>query len=123
MFEALAYLHLNGITHGDVKPGNILLASNGTLKLADFGTATAVLGEDEKTITSASIASRSIKDQLPRLAGTPMYMAPEIIKGGIEARFGAGDVWSAGCVTLRMCTGRQPWDYDFQDEWLEIFTC
>jgi mitogen-activated protein kinase kinase kinase len=100
--------------HGDIKPGNALLSGDGTLKLADFGTATSALRHGDETPTGKLGATPST--QLPRLAGTPMYMAPEIIKGGTETRFGSADVWATGCVVLRMCTGRQPWG-DFDDDW------
>lgn len=43
------------------------------------------------------------------LTGTPMYMAPETIKGEVSGKFGSMDIWSLGCCVLEMATGRRPW--------------
>ena len=77
--SALQYLHKNHLAHRDIKPANLLL-SDGKIKLADFGTATAV------------------KAPLKDVAGTFAYMAPEVFSG--EDYGTPCDIWSVGCVML-----------------------
>lgn len=50
------------------------------------------------------------------LAGTPMYMAPEVIKNERSSKLGAMDIWSMGCVILEFATGRKPWS-NLDNEW------
>jgi tetratricopeptide (TPR) repeat protein len=93
----LAVAHASGVVHGDVKPENVLLARDGTPKLADFGLAR-VVGEHALEHTSMSRG----------VGGTPLYMAPEVILG--EGHVPASDVWSLGVVLYRMLTGRLPFE-------------
>lgn len=90
---ALAAAHANGIVHGDVKPGNILLDRAGEAKLADFGFARLA---DERALSQSS----------DRFEGTPTHMAPEVILG--EPASPASDVWAFGVVLYRMLSGRLP---------------
>ncbi|XP_020572327.1 mitogen-activated protein kinase kinase kinase NPK1-like [Phalaenopsis equestris] len=84
---ALCYLHSNGIVHGDVKGRNVLVGSEGKIKLGDFGCAHRV-GEG-------------------LVMGTPAFMAPEVARG--EEQGIASDVWSLGCTVVEMATGKSPW--------------
>lgn len=78
VLRGLAYLHSLGRIHRDVKAGNILLTENGTVKLADFGSA-------------------SIKCPANSFVGTPYWMAPEVILAMDEGQYdGKVDVWSLG---------------------------
>jgi eukaryotic-like serine/threonine-protein kinase len=90
---ALAAAHAVGIAHRDVKPGNILLADNGTVKITDFGISRAL---DDGTVTT----------QTGMLAGTPAYLAPEIARGGDPTR--ASDVFSLGSTLYHALEGRPP---------------
>lgn len=61
------------------------------------------------------------------LAGTPMYMAPEVIKNEKTGRLGSSDIWSMGCCLLEIVTGRKPWS-NLDNEWcvpssLSSLTC
>ena len=92
---ALGCAHSQGITHRDVKPSNMLLTPEGTLKLTDFGLA------------------RDIKDrklsQSGALLGSCYYMSPEQIRGlaHLDHR---SDLYSLGVVLYEMTTGRRPFD-------------
>ncbi len=87
----LAYVHAQGVVHRDVKPSNILLASDGTARLGDFGVA---LLHDATTITAVGST-----------LGTVTYMAPEQFEGSVVGA--PADVWSLGVVLLESLTGRR----------------
>ncbi|MGH7720353.1 MAG: protein kinase domain-containing protein [Gemmatimonadaceae bacterium] len=94
--EALRYAHRHGIVHRDVKPENIFLEdATACALLSDFGTARRVEVDSGLTMAGASI-------------GTPAYMAPEQIDGGVvDAR---SDIYSLGLVGWEMLAGRRAWD-------------
>jgi tRNA A-37 threonylcarbamoyl transferase component Bud32/tetratricopeptide (TPR) repeat protein len=89
--EALDYAHARGVVHRDIKPGNILITTNETVKLTDFGIASA------PTVAESS----------ERL-GTPHYVAPEQLRG--EAVDGRADVFALGVVVYEMLTGKRPFE-------------
>ncbi|MFJ7751261.1 PASTA domain-containing protein [Arthrobacter sp. NPDC097144] len=88
--DGLAAAHDAGLVHRDVKPENVLLADNGSIKIADFGLARAV----------------STSTNTGTLVGTVAYLAPELVTGsGGDKR---SDVYSAGIMLYEMLTGKQP---------------
>src|SRR3989454_5240497 len=92
------YAHEHGILHRDIKPGNILLDTNGEPHLTDFGLAR--LLESESTITHTL-----------EVLGTPSYMAPEQAAGNNPATAGltsATDVYGLGAVLYQLLTGHPP---------------
>jgi serine/threonine protein kinase len=91
--QGLAAAHAQGMSHRDVKPGNILLESpNDRVKLTDFGLAH--VAEDVKLTRTGFVS------------GTPLYMAPEQALG--EATDHRSDLFSLGAVMYEMCAGRPP---------------
>ncbi|KAJ7541652.1 hypothetical protein O6H91_10G069100 [Diphasiastrum complanatum] len=92
ILQGLAYLHSMNKVHRDIKGANILVDTNGQVKLADFGMA--------KHINAHSIPL-SFK-------GSPYWMAPEVIrnKNGYNCPV---DIWSLGCTVIEMATAKPPW--------------
>lgn len=89
MFEGLDYLHRRGVLHRDIKAANILVSSDGLLKLADFGLA-------------RFYAKRRQLDYTNRVV-TIWYRSPELLLG--ETQYGpAVDIWSAACVLVEIFT-------------------
>uniref|UniRef100_A0A0D6QUG8 mitogen-activated protein kinase kinase kinase n=1 Tax=Araucaria cunninghamii TaxID=56994 RepID=A0A0D6QUG8_ARACU len=92
ILAGLAYLHKKNTVHRDIKGANILVDTNGQVKVADFGMA--------KHITAQS-CPLSFK-------GSPYWMAPEVIKNSNGYNL-AVDIWSLGCTVLEMATAKPPW--------------
>jgi serine/threonine-protein kinase len=89
---ALDRAHDRGIVHRDVKPGNLLVAEDGTLRVSDFGIARAA-GNDTLTIAGTVLGSSG-------------YMAPEQARG--EATTSASDRYALACVAYELLSGRRP---------------
>ncbi|MGW6194715.1 protein kinase domain-containing protein [Kribbella sp. NPDC055110] len=89
----LAVAHREGVVHRDVKPGNLLLAPDGTVKVADFGIAH--IAGDGTTLTATG-----------QIVGSSHYLAPERAKGASAGE--AADVYSLGCVLYQLVTGQPP---------------
>ena len=94
VLDALGYSHRAGIVHRDIKPGNVMLTPNGTVKVMDFGIARAVAD------TSATMT------QTAAVIGTAQYLSPEQARGEtVDAR---SDLYSAGCLLYELLVGRPP---------------
>jgi eukaryotic-like serine/threonine-protein kinase len=95
---ALDFSHRNGIVHRDVKPGNVMITPQGTVKVMDFGIARAV-SDSAATMTSTAA-----------VIGTAQYLSPEQARGeGVDAR---SDVYSVGCMLYELVTGAPPFTGD-----------
>jgi predicted Ser/Thr protein kinase len=93
--RALDYAHEQGVTHRDIKPGNIMITEDGHAKIADFG------------IAKLNLAHFTLPG---RLLGTPAYMAPEQLSG--EGADGRSDLFSLGVILYAMVTGHSPFQGD-----------
>ncbi|XP_065175121.1 serine/threonine-protein kinase 10-like [Sycon ciliatum] len=96
MFEALAFMHDKHIIHRDLKAGNLLLCSDGMVKLADFG---------------VSALNKNAKQKRDSFIGTPFWMAPEVIacetNKDIPYDYKA-DIWSAGITMIELADVNPP---------------
>ena len=90
--SALEHVHASGVVHRDVKPGNVLLASDGRVLLSDFGIAKLLDGSSALTQTALTL-------------GSPPYLSPEQVRG--QQVTPASDVYSLGLVLVEALTGRQ----------------
>lgn len=101
ILHALSYLHGQGHLHRDIKASNILIDSNGSVKLADFGVSTSIFESSSKQGMS------SISPRLKEFTGTPYWMAPEVIHSHNGYSLKA-DIWSFGITALELAHGRPP---------------
>ena len=95
VLDALEYSHRMGIVHRDIKPGNVMLGADGSVKVMDFGIARA-LADAQATMT-----------QTAAVIGTAQYVSPEQARG--ETVDNRSDVYSVGCLLFELLTGRTPY--------------
>lgn len=99
LVDGLDYLHSHGIVHKDIKPGNLLLTLDGTLKISDLGVAEALdmFAPDDTCITSQ---------------GSPAFQPPEIANGAETFAGFKVDIWSSGVTLYNLTTGKYPFEGD-----------
>lgn len=89
LFGALHHMHAQNVVHRDIKPENIMLAEDGELKLIDFG------------LSKRQEGTKKMKT----IAGTPYYMAPEVLDGQYDTKC---DTWSLGVLLYVFMSGYLP---------------
>lgn len=95
MAHAIAYAHERGLVHRDLKMANILVDGQRKIRITDFGLAIHERGQ--RLLARAA-------------AGTPLYMAPEQVRGETHRLDGRTDIWSLGVIFYWLLTGRRPFD-------------
>jgi len=110
--RGLEYAHRQGIVHRDVKPANLLLDQEGTVKILDMGLARIEQRADPYAATApAGPAGPDALTQSGQVMGTYDYMAPEQAQDTHRVDHRA-DVYSLGCTLYRLLTGRKPYHAD-----------
>ena len=93
--EALQHCHALGITHRDIKPENIMFGKDDEVRLVDFGLA------------------KDTTQHMKSYAGTPYFMAPEVLKGDYTHKC---DIWSVACVLYMLMAGKLPYTGNSRSE-------
>lgn len=96
VLDALDHAHDKGVVHRDIKPANVMLSTTGAVKVMDFGI--------------ARLMGRSRQTHVGHAVGTPMYMAPEQLRG--EEVDGRTDLYAVGAVLFELITGRMAFEAD-----------
>jgi serine/threonine-protein kinase len=98
MLAGLGAAHAASVVHADLKPSNVLLLPNGRVVVTDFG------------LALPCCATLGCQCDMPHLVGTPAYMAPEQVAGGMV--LDGTDLFSFGVILFEALTGELPWDGD-----------
>ena len=106
LIQGLKYLHQRKIIHRDLKTNNLLLDDKLELKIGDFG----LIGKLNKE-----------KERKHTRCGTPIYMAPEVIKGTEKGYSFEVDIWSMGVIMYHILTGKYPFYSDKNDDHNELY--
>jgi len=94
---ALAYAHARNVLHCDIKPGNVMISADGVPKVLDFG----IARRDSQTAADLTTSTNVI-------AGTPPYMAPEVLLGSPPSQ--QSDVFGLGVMLYELVAGRRPYE-------------
>jgi tRNA A-37 threonylcarbamoyl transferase component Bud32 len=103
VLSALDFAHAHGVIHRDVKPSNIMLTNTGLAKIADFG----IAHIEASDLTSAG-----------DVLGTPCYMAPEQLSGGVVD--GRTDLFATGVVLFELLSGVKPFGTNLGEIWINM---
>jgi mitogen-activated protein kinase kinase kinase len=109
--QGIRYLHGRRIVHRDVKGANVLVAGDGTAKLADFGCS-------KRVKLDAAARTLRLDESLRALRGSIPWMAPEVVRQTGHGR--KADIWSVGATVLEMATAKHPWP-EFENNFSALF--
>ncbi|MCA9493983.1 MAG: protein kinase, partial [Myxococcales bacterium] len=104
---AVGFAHARGVVHRDLKPSNVMLGRHGEVRVVDWGIAR--IGEAAGPLDEEEPLRPAFETQ-GRLTGTPRYMAPEQVTGGVVGP--QVDVWALGCILYELLSGRAPYASD-----------
>ncbi len=100
--SALAHAHGRGVVHRDVKSANVMLGSEGRVKVLDFGLAGRLARGDRDATRRLSVTKADMA------GGTLAYLSPEVLHGAPADE--RGDLWGLGVIVYEMCAGRRPFE-------------
>ena len=119
--SALAYLHKNFIAHRDLKPDNLLVNFNGTLKVTDFGVSSHFTEEKRKTaINLRQLARSKSRGIVSKTEGTFPFYSPEMCaESGVGYSAYMSDLWAAGVCLWIFVFGKLPF---FHSDVVQLFS-
>lgn len=101
LLSGLMALHDGGYIHRDIDPSNIMITSNGKIKLIDFGIAKKLFGNNTKE------SSYTVDGQF---IGKPKYAAPELVRGLVDSQNASTDLYAVGILLYQLLVGKVPFD-------------
>jgi len=109
LIDGLEYIHAHSIIHRDIKPGNLLINSEGELKITDFGIAEEFdkYSPDKLNVTT--------------FAGTHQFLSPEVAEGLPSIDGEKVDIWAAAVTLYNMVSGKYPFEFSQDDDLIDLY--
>jgi len=115
--NGLEYLHSQGIIHKDIKPGNLLIANGGVIKITDLGVSEVNWKYENLSFATKSSTQQMLdrfkqSDMISLSQGSPAFQPPEIADGQPQFSGSKVDIWASGVTLFNITTGKYPFQGD-----------